>query len=89
MEYVPGGNVQARFRSNKRAGITILRQLSSALAYLHDNGVTHRDIKPENILVQNKDPLFVKLADFGLAASGAMTTICGSPLYLAPEEGNL
>jgi len=77
--------VQARFRSNKRAGITILRQLSSALAYLHDNGVTHRDIKPENILVQNKDPLFVKLADFGLAASGAMTTICGSPLYIAPE----
>jgi serine/threonine protein kinase len=53
--------------------------------------IMHRDIKPENILVQCQDvgAIHVKLADFGLTrASRDLTTICGSPRYLAPEVYN-
>jgi serine/threonine protein kinase len=66
----------------------ILQQSLSALKYLHEHkpSIVHRDIKPENILVQSRDPLHVKLADFGLAkASSYLNTICGTGTYLAPE----
>lgn len=56
--------------------------------YLHERNIIHRDIKPENILVIDKE-LSVKLADFGLAKiigeESFITTICGTPSYVAPE----
>ena len=54
----------------------------------HDRKIVHRDIKPENILLVDTD-LHVKLADFGLAKiigeESFMTTLCGTPSYVAPE----
>ena len=52
------------------AGSTIVKQLSSAVAYLHDCSILHRDIKPPNILVKRQplavgQPLVVALSDFG------------------------
>jgi len=52
--------------------------------------VVHRDLKLENILLSDKTPQAkVKIADFGLARFFAddseLRTICGSPLYVAPE----
>ena len=38
--------------NEKKVGY-IMKQLLSALHYLHSKGIVHRDIKPENILVQN------------------------------------
>ncbi|KAJ9101877.1 hypothetical protein QFC21_003217 [Naganishia friedmannii] len=41
------------------------KQLTSALAYLHENGITHNDIKPSNIMLSSTNtPIFV---DFGFA----------------------
>lgn len=67
------------------------QQIYDALKYLRNKNITHRDLKPENILIQNdKDGKnIVKLADFGFARELAdqclAETLCGSPLYMAPE----
>ena len=65
------------------------QQIISGLEYLHKMGIVHRDIKPENILVDHhlKE---IKIIDFGLSNkytknSNLLSTLCGSPLYAAPE----
>jgi serine/threonine protein kinase len=48
--------------------------------------MAHRDLKPKNILVKSRYPLFIKLADFGLANDKRdLKTFCGSQGYAAPE----
>ena len=66
----------------------IAKQLVSALHYLHSHRVIHRDMKPQNILVGGDRT--VKLCDFGFAramssATLVLTSIKGTPLYMAPE----
>mmetsp|Transcript_14549 Transcript_14549/g.46250 ORF Transcript_14549/g.46250 Transcript_14549/m.46250 type:complete len:410 (-) Transcript_14549:256-1485(-) len=64
-------------------------QLIQGLKYLHKNQVTHRDLKLENLILATKgDITTIKIGDFGLAKSlseGQLQTVCGSPLYVAPE----
>ncbi|KAF2938520.1 hypothetical protein DAI22_03g123900 [Oryza sativa Japonica Group] len=57
---------------------------------LRENNVVHRDLKPQNILlVANNENSLLKIADFGFAKflepSSLAETLCGSPLYMAPE----
>jgi calcium-dependent protein kinase len=67
----------------------IVKQILSAVCYLHNNNVVHRDIKPENILLEDKsDRPIIKLIDFGLArynGGSKVKKITGSPYYLSPE----
>uniref|UniRef100_A0A8C0JCS8 Serine/threonine-protein kinase PLK n=1 Tax=Chelonoidis abingdonii TaxID=106734 RepID=A0A8C0JCS8_CHEAB len=65
-----------------------LRQIISALKYLHLKGILHRDLKLGNFFVN--DNMELKVGDFGLAArresmDQKKKTICGTPNYLAPE----
>ena len=48
--------------------VSVLLELSSALAICHDNGVVHRDIKPKNLVVKGgvSEPWPI-LIDFGIA----------------------
>jgi serine/threonine protein kinase len=71
---------------------TILAEIASAMAYLHNNDIIHRDIKCGNILVSADG--HVHLADFGVSAlilreiTGRHTqrkTFTGSLLWMAPE----
>ena len=45
-----------------------MKQLFSALEYLHSNKISHRDIKPENFMLSKKDDMTcIKMIDFGLS----------------------
>lgn len=79
---------------------SFLAQLASALRFLRSRDIVHRDIKPQNLLLRVPDDEClesghpreipqIKVADFGFArslpAASLAKTLCGSPLYMAPE----
>ena len=90
-------------RFNEKKAAYILRQIISALNYLHSHSIVHRDIKPENILVvksdkkskikYDKDEINIKLIDFGASnffkSNEILTLKVGSPYYIAPEVLNM
>ena len=84
---------------NEKKAAFIMKQILSALNYLHSKGIVHRDIKPENILVQNidkkknkNDEIYIKLIDFGASnffkENEILKLKVGSPYYIAPEVLN-
>ncbi|OAP63255.1 hypothetical protein AYL99_02482 [Fonsecaea erecta] len=94
MEYVPYGELAKEL--GRRSAIPesdvqqIAKQILHALYYLHRRNITHRDIKPDNILIASRNPLVVKLSDFGLSKCVTdqetfLKTFCGTLLYCAPE----
>jgi len=59
MEYLPEGDLYRKlFEGNEEVEINedticvIMKQLLSAICYIHSKGILHGDIKPENILVE-------------------------------------
>jgi len=103
MPYVDGDSLRERL--NVRGAlpvpeaIRILRDMASALAHAHRQGVVHRDIKPENVLFWGDRAM---IADFGVAkallkaessntSDPGLTTrrvALGTPTYMSPEQAS-
>ena len=98
MEYIPGGNIYSYVPKNGIRTIStqqvasIIKDVISATYFLHNMvpPIIHRDIKPENVLLASG--MQAKLTDFGwsnyMQGDYKRTTVCGTPIYLAPEMIN-
>ncbi|WP_339232995.1 Stk1 family PASTA domain-containing Ser/Thr kinase [Geobacillus sp. FSL W8-0032] len=94
MEYVQGSTLKQYIQQHAplpvEQALSIMDQLTSAIAHAHENGIIHRDIKPQNILLDEHGR--VKVTDFGIAVAMSGTTITqtnsvlGSVHYLSPEQ---
>src|SRR5215207_2981307 len=92
MEFVDGEDLSSVLKRLGRVpeekGIEVARQLCSALAAVHDQGLLHRDLKPANVMLDGRGR--VRLTDFGLAAAADDLSVSevrsGTPLYQAPEQ---
>ena len=95
MEYISKGNVYNLLPTDKKKRLStkvcanIIKDVISAVYFLHNMKppIIHRDIKPENVLLS--EGLVAKLTDFGwsnyIQEDEKRTTVCGTPIYLAPE----
>lgn len=96
IEFLEGGDLLSLFESQgskplceKQIG-AIIRQIGSAVMYLHEMNIAHRDIKLENILCSSTDEDCVyKLGDYGFAKrperNVLMESPCCTPYYAPPE----
>ncbi|XP_015175805.1 PREDICTED: serine/threonine-protein kinase ULK3 [Polistes dominula] len=87
MEYCDGGSI-SNYQMSLLVCQQIMRQLASALQYLHSHNIFHMNLKPKNLLILSK-PLTLKIGDYGFAQHLSHNEyklhIHGSPLYKAPE----
>jgi len=94
MEFVDGPGVQLIVQERDEAAVRgkrlqMIREMATALAYVHRSEYIHRDICPRNYICSN-DMSIVKLIDFGLSVPATKPFMqpgnrTGTPLYMAPE----
>ncbi|CAN8316938.1 unnamed protein product [Cochlearia groenlandica] len=94
LEYCKGGDLSVYIQRHgsvpEATAKHFMLQLAAGLQVLRDNNIIHRDLKPQNLLLStDENDADLKIADFGFARSlqprGLAETLCGSPLYMAPE----
>ncbi len=92
MEYCDYGNLSSFLKGKplkEKYVKNFMKQIASSTKYLLSYNIIHRDIKPQNIMMIDKET--IKLTDFGFAKifnsdeDKMAQTICGSPIYMAPE----
>ena len=79
-------------KADERQVAQFLRDVSSALAYLHESEIVHQDIKPDNVLMDAKGNFLV--TDFGISTRIRSTLrrsvgdkkSAGTMAYMGPER---
>ncbi|KAK2649921.1 hypothetical protein Ddye_017410 [Dipteronia dyeriana] len=94
LEYCDGGDLAAYLNRHGKVSEAVarhfMRQFAAGLQVLHEKHLIHRDLKPQNLFLStNEATPVLKIGDFGFARSltpqDLADTLCGSPLYMAPE----
>jgi hypothetical protein len=102
MEYIPNGSLADAICGRAEYVLAlplplpltmdIIRQVGSALDYIHARGIVHRDVKPGNLLarIDQQDGWHMLLADFGVACHRTIAIqqedqVTGTVAYMAPE----
>ncbi|XP_021822668.1 serine/threonine-protein kinase ATG1a isoform X1 [Prunus avium] len=95
LEYCDGGDLAAYIHRHGKVSENVakhfMRQLAAGLQVLQEKHLIHRDLKPQNLLLSTtiEETPLLKIGDFGFARSltpqDLADTLCGSPLYMAPE----
>lgn len=79
-----GNYIDKKNHLSESAVFSIMKQILSAISYIHNKGIVHQDIKPGNILMK-KDGT-VLLADFGIGHTfQSAGMVVGTPAFQAPE----
>lgn len=98
MDYLEGQDLASWLEDHQKLEMgmvrEIIRDISSALDYAHEQGFVHRDIKPSNIMLvakDDKETYRAVLMDFGItkiknAHSLTGTGAIGTIDYMAPEQ---
>lgn len=104
LEFCEGGELWAHVRQcgcvAEGEAACLAKQMTEALAYVHDAGIVHRDVKCENFLLSGSPSPRVKIIDFGASrdtqSPGVAPMILGpgyehhvgTPNFMAPEAIN-
>jgi serine/threonine-protein kinase len=101
LELLEGESLAGRLRRgalSPEETMALVRQVGSALAAAHREGVVHRDLKPDNIFLCPTDSdgvvtTRVKVLDFGISKIRGSSTVqtqesalLGTPQYMSPEQ---
>jgi hypothetical protein len=94
-EYVRGRTLREVLRTDgldDAAAVEAAAQVLDGLAHAHRHGIVHRDVKPSNVLVEESDPISIRVLDFGLAQFDEADTLTavgdvpGTLAYISPER---
>lgn len=91
MELCSGGDMYARMPYTEKEVGRAMRQVLSAIHYMHSKRIIHRDIKLENILWESDHPeAVIKVIDFGLSKqyspnNNILTERVGTLYSMSPE----
>ncbi|XP_077608286.1 MAP kinase-interacting serine/threonine-protein kinase 1 isoform X3 [Crocuta crocuta] len=80
-EKLQGGSILAHIQKqkhfNEREASRVVRDVATALDFLHTKGIAHRDLKPENILCESPEKVSpVKICDFDLGSGVKLNNSC-------------
>ena len=92
MELCTGGDLHARMPYTEAQVADIVRQMLSAIRYIHARHIVHRDLKLENVMFESTHPeAAIKVIDFGLSKSYSpnshhiLTERVGTLYSMSPE----